>query len=137
MAPVEVIDLTLSSPPPKEVSSLTLNNGERLRVPLTSPESSDKEQKIRSKRKGSSLNEANNDLFFVDLIPSELSTGQRAFPVSNGRQEELLLPQHVTVLASSIELQVQPLSDLEEEEDFINYEDYGDANVRICNRLII
>jgi len=142
MAPIEVIDLTLPSPEQKIRSSFTrpLSNDKRSMSP-PSP-SQTKEYKRRAKRKRRSTSHERNlpkaetkdnddELFFVDLTPIEhLRTSQAVPPMTIGQRKNLLLPQHVTVLAGmSAELEVQSLSD--GDDDFINYVDYEDVKVRI------
>jgi len=137
MAPVEVIDLTLPSPEQKIQSTRPLNNGKRCMSPPSPSET--KEHKRRAKRKRRSTlyvpntpkaetKDNDDELFFVDLTPIEHPpTSQAVLPVT---RKNLLLPQHVTVLSgTSVELEVQPLSD--EDDDFIDYVDYEDAKVRI------
>lgn len=141
MAPVEIIDLTLSSSPSREENkslSQQLGNGNLPRSSPPSPIEAAIPQgpKRRTKRKRGTepdkpraeIKDNEDEIFFVDLTPSQHpSTSQAVLPVTHEQQEKLLLPQHVTVLAgTSVELEVPPLPDLEKD-DFIEFVDYDDT----------
>jgi hypothetical protein len=137
MAGVEVIDLTLSSPEKNTPSNRSTTNGKRSGPP-SSPTAAKGKRRAKKKRSSTSnqykaeYKDDDDDLFFVDLTSTEHpSTSQAVLPVTNGKEEGLLLPQHVTLFAgTAMELGVRPLSDLEDD-DFIKYIDYEDTKVRL------
>ncbi|KAF8974755.1 hypothetical protein BDZ97DRAFT_1775256 [Flammula alnicola] len=78
-------------------------------------------------------NVGSQDIFFVDLapapIPSLRPTTAQVPNTSNGSEAsgKLLVPAHVTVLGSTPVEIIHPLTEDEEDEDFIKYLDYEDS----------
>lgn len=92
--------------------------------------------------------ECGKDLFFVDLAPAPIPAMRlpiqvvnidvpsgiaNANPIDDAIEDKpkLLVPAHVTVLGSTPVEIIQPLSDGEVDEDFIDYLDFDDTKVSV------